>query len=499
MSLVGSLEDLGLGDILQIVSLSRKSGVLVLRCEAGEGHIVFREGLVHAAEVKGGPADLASRPEAASCPGPVERNEAARREIVEQAVAHMFEWRSGEFSFDVHDDSGRDPGLELAAGLSPQYLTMEATRRGDERRAGVAPRGDESLIFSGEGGEASDPREALVGAVLERADPWSEGELEREVPVREPAPAVVTRAACAQVVVVDPELPALEWLKATLADLFERVHIFQAAEGGIARIRQYLSRGGLPALLLSARAPMDPLSGIDTASDLLRRLRAQAPRMPLLLVAEDGAPLPRSARLADGVLVRPGVAALLDPRASGRVAAAARALRTHVAPFARARAAGVAAPAAAAPGRADILSGVLDLAAGSFSRAALFLVRGGQVEGLAQRGLPRAGGPDDEAIRELRIDADLAAWFRLVIESGQPRSAPPSDEGDRVLAALLGRTLAPEAWVAPILGGGDVVALLYADNLPEGRALPDPAPLAEALSVAGRALERAARERIAGA
>ena len=31
MSLVGSLEDLGLGEILQIVSLSRKSGRLLLR------------------------------------------------------------------------------------------------------------------------------------------------------------------------------------------------------------------------------------------------------------------------------------------------------------------------------------------------------------------------------------------------------------------------------------------------------------------------------------
>jgi hypothetical protein len=496
MSLVGSLEDLGLGDILQIVSLSRKSGVLVLRCEAGEGHIVFRDGLIHAAEVKGAPEDLGSglrRRGLDAASGP-EQLEAARRELVEQAVAHMFEWRSGEFSFDVHDESGRDPGLELAAGLSPQYLAMEATRRGDERRAGVAPRGDESLVFSG---EAADPREALVGAAIERADPWSEGELEDGEPVRELAPAAVTRAACAQIVVVDPELPALEWLKATLADLFERVHIFQSAEGGIARIRQYLSRGGVPALLLSARAPMDPLSGIETASDLLRRLRAQAPRMPLLVVGEDGAPVPRAARLADGLVVRPGVAALLDPRASGRVAAAARALRTHLAPFARARANGVSAPADRA-GRADVLSGVLDLAAARFSRAALFLVRGDRVEGLAQRGLPRAGGPDDEAIRELRIDADLAAWFRLVIASGKPRSAPPSDAGDRVLAALLGRALAPEAWVAPILGGGDVVALLYADNLPEGRALPDPSPLAEAVSEAGRALEQAASERIAG-
>ena len=60
MSLVGSLEDLGLGDILQIVSLSRKSGLLLLRSDAGEGRIVLRDGQVRAAFVKGEPEDLRS-------------------------------------------------------------------------------------------------------------------------------------------------------------------------------------------------------------------------------------------------------------------------------------------------------------------------------------------------------------------------------------------------------------------------------------------------------
>ena len=36
MSLVGSLEDLGLGDILQIIHLSRKSGTLWIRSAAGD-------------------------------------------------------------------------------------------------------------------------------------------------------------------------------------------------------------------------------------------------------------------------------------------------------------------------------------------------------------------------------------------------------------------------------------------------------------------------------
>ena len=333
MSLVGSLEDLGLADILQIVSLARKSGVLVLRGEDGEGRIVFRDGLVHAAACKG----EAPAPAADGAGGP----EAGRREQIERAVARMFEWRSGEFSFAVRDDlDPADAGPVLEVGLSPQYLTMEATRRGDERRAGVVgPRGDDALRFSGDEDDAGEVHEALVEAVLRRADPGEEGPLESADGERAaPAPRVdAVRAACANAVVVDPELAALEWLKATLEGVFERVHIFQGAEDGIARIRQYLSRGELPAVVLSERAPMDPLSGIASASELLRRLRVQAPRMPLLLLAEEGASVPRAARLADALLRRPSAAALRDPRGADRVAGVARTLRAQVERFARPR------------------------------------------------------------------------------------------------------------------------------------------------------------------
>ena len=46
MSLVGNLDDLGLGEILQIVSLSRKSGTLSLRSQGREATVVFRQGQV---------------------------------------------------------------------------------------------------------------------------------------------------------------------------------------------------------------------------------------------------------------------------------------------------------------------------------------------------------------------------------------------------------------------------------------------------------------------
>jgi hypothetical protein len=93
-------------------------------------------------------------------------------------------------------------------------------------------------------------------------------------------------------------------------------------------------RGEVPAVLLSPRAPMDPLSGIDRPADLLRRLRALAPRMPLLLVAEAGSPPPAEARLSDAVLTRPGAAVLAHRAGEAARAAAARTLRERVAPFA---------------------------------------------------------------------------------------------------------------------------------------------------------------------
>ena len=45
MSLTGNLEDLPLLDILQIVSFSKKTGYLAIPPHAGEGAIVFRDGL----------------------------------------------------------------------------------------------------------------------------------------------------------------------------------------------------------------------------------------------------------------------------------------------------------------------------------------------------------------------------------------------------------------------------------------------------------------------
>ena len=123
MSLIGSLEDLGLGDILEIIHLSQKSGVLSIRGDAGEGRLVFQAGLVRLASLKGDPQNLLelvvdggfvttdefekasavagesgcelSVAIANSTAVSLERIESLRREGIERAVGTMFSWSAG--------------------------------------------------------------------------------------------------------------------------------------------------------------------------------------------------------------------------------------------------------------------------------------------------------------------------------------------------------------------------------------------------------------------
>jgi hypothetical protein len=323
----------------------------------------------------------------------------------------------------------------------------------------------------------------------------------------------------AALIAIDPELDALEWEKAALAGLFPRIHIFQRCESGITRIRQYLGRGELPVVLLSARAHDDDGVDVDDLGGLVARLRTQAPQMPILVIHEDAEPAPAGVEAADQVVKRPTTGRLKAARAARKREEAAHALREALQPWAarskgRDRGgrpgSGAAAPGGgaeatdgqggspppspeppepSAPG--DVLRGVLALAAQAFNRVALFLCTDEGLVGMAQVGLARAGGPPDARFRELRVDPREPSWFRTVIETGQAICSAPRDEADFRLVQLLGTAAPPEAYLAPIAGGGRVVALIYGDNLPEAKPAGDTTALEIALHQAGQALDRA--------
>jgi len=170
MSLVGNLEDLGLGEILQIVSLSRKSGVLELNSRDRSGKVVFRAGQVIRATATTFPEnigdlllranliDFATLKNAVQIQqGPkgggrrigdivVDEFDVARDEIdklvrehTERIVYSFFAWNEGGFSFELGEPEELAATIlnplhfMLDSGLNPQWLAMEGSRLYDEK------------------------------------------------------------------------------------------------------------------------------------------------------------------------------------------------------------------------------------------------------------------------------------------------------------------------------------------------------------------------------
>ncbi len=176
MSLIGSLEDLGLGEILQIVSLSRRSGVLYLANQSRKGMIVFKMGQVISASTNERKLNFVNElvrkgiitPEAVKDsfgewkktdekkrysefliekfnihPGLLEE---INKSIIESTIWNFFEWSGGTFNFELKENEGEldeilsSPLLSIIEpGLSPQFLAMEGTRRVDELKRSKTP------------------------------------------------------------------------------------------------------------------------------------------------------------------------------------------------------------------------------------------------------------------------------------------------------------------------------------------------------------------------
>jgi len=186
MSLVGNLEDLSLPDILQIVSLSRKSGILMLEREGQQGKIIIRQGrVIQTISPRQGktlgelltargllrPDDLKKALEIQRT-GEVREllgdilvqlkfiDEATLEKVVteqiEDAIVFFLSWREGTFSFELAEIKGRgefsvDPqAFILDRGIDTQWLVLEGTRMIDERSRdrGAVPAPSESAANS---------------------------------------------------------------------------------------------------------------------------------------------------------------------------------------------------------------------------------------------------------------------------------------------------------------------------------------------------------------
>ena len=138
VSLSGSVEDLPLLEILQVVSFCQKTGHLTVRAPAGEAAVLFESGRV----VSGYVWDVPGLPRDQPPEGP------ARELVLRQRLASVLErlvrLREGDFAFHLTDGvpptlGGRDlTGETLPYGINPEELMLDLARKLDEDRRDAA-------------------------------------------------------------------------------------------------------------------------------------------------------------------------------------------------------------------------------------------------------------------------------------------------------------------------------------------------------------------------
>ncbi len=194
MSLVGRLEDLALPDIFQIISLSRKTGTLVVRSRKGSGMVVFKNGQVVQAGsdiirdtlgnilVSQGMIDqaklaaaLAAQKKKPDKPLGMLLTETGAtsakviedvvRQQIEEIISDLLAWEEGFFNFELGEVVPKDKievdtqDFLLKSGISTEFLLMESTRLLDEKRKDKAKTGAaEARKAAQSPGRRSEPR-----------------------------------------------------------------------------------------------------------------------------------------------------------------------------------------------------------------------------------------------------------------------------------------------------------------------------------------------------
>lgn len=305
MSLVGNLEDLGLGEILQIVSLSRRSGVLSLESRGREARIIFRNGQVIRASsssfqqnlgevlIQKGVIDLPTLKRALSIQADegysqllgviiverfgisAEAIEGVLREQIENVVYSLFAWAEGTFEFELQEMAEEnatrfDPAqFLLRQGLNPQYLAMEGSRIIDEQR------------HRGEGGDEEHPEhddshlDFAFDLLQEPSTPASEKHPQHRLPP------------------IDASVPAGGDLPAG--------HPRSSGRGGAAASAEASAANAAFAEASAADAAFAEAPAANAAPALTPSgLPAATPGQPLVLVDDDQATLDALALLLDG-------------------------------------------------------------------------------------------------------------------------------------------------------------------------------------------------------
>lgn len=572
MSLVGNLEDLGLGEILQIVSLSRKSGVLTLDSAGRTGKVTFLDGQVIRATTSASRVnlgDLLVRRELVDVETlkkalfiqrnsdnpprlgailtekfdvPAEKIEEVAKEQIEKIVYSFFTWNEGSFSFELGETSVLASGhinplqFMLDSGLNPQWLAMEGSRILDEKvHAGESlDEEDEGPVLDivellGEEG-AAELEKAAASSAAAAVTPDS--------PAEEPdlTPAFVGKT----VYLVDDDQLTAQVIARRLRDQRLDVKVFTSARDYLGAVAKAVADQEFPLLLVDLIMPKCDGTGILGGVEVIQKVKTDFKDLTLLLMTDHPTPEVEQ-KLAKfnlpALIAKPRKNELKDDHSLQMLNDLAETVFSFAAP-------GLSSvvedePAAedgyhfgvellkevddvelqARPGKIQptpgihVLGGmlqelnnpslgggiillVLRFASELMNRAVIFFVKGDEIIGLGQFGIEAGEESADTLIRQIKIPAKSQSVFSEAMTTQTPRHAKFSDsEWDRYLIDKLGGQTPADAYIGPILSEGNVVALIYGDNLPKQEVVGDTESFEIFLSQAGMAMERALLER----
>ena len=547
MSLVGNLEDLGLGEIMQIVSLSRKTGILSLCSRGREGSILFRQGQVVRASsstyqqslgevlIQRGVIDLAILRKALSRQqeeGFRERLgvilikqfgvaqdviEEVVREQIENVVFSLFAWVEGTFDFSVCDtvetvDGTRMDPLQfmLDQGLNPQFLAMEGTRILDEKRHAA---------------EVGDPGEDC-----------SDTDISFDLVDDAPAPSSLRPLAVRQpLVIVDDDGPTLQALAGGMRENGYDVHSLARSEDALIKVDTLYRSGIRPTVLVDLIMPKMDGSGVLGGIELLELLHNNFNDIPILVMTDyHHADAEKRVRdmgyvyLQKPRRVEIGASSALDGFLAQLLGEVRRAesgegpsqeaenfnlgdeLRQEMGedgdipetPATMETAGGLSLLRGMLEelNNPDLQGGVLLLvlrfASEFLNRAIVFTVCDNLVSGAGQFGISGGKSGGDEKVRAIHVPLESHSMFLGPYRSGQPATFRPAPSSiDSRIFDQLGGGIPEEAFIGPIISRSAVIGFLYGDNFPEKSPIGDTETLEIFLSQAGIAMEKSMLER----
>lgn len=139
----------------------------------------------------------------------------------------------------------------------------------------------------------------------------------------------------------------------------------------------------------------------------------------------------------------------------------------------------------------DVTLLVLRFASELMNRAVIFLVRKEDIVGLGQFGLEMSNGGCVKDVRDLKLSRAGESIFSSVLNTRSPQIVVPGEGHiDSYLIERLGGERPKEIFLGPIVRDGEVVAIIYGDNLPDQRPVGDTQAFEIFLSQVGVAMEK---------